>query len=153
MKVDEESRWERERQTERQREGERKTERRTEGIMLSLLMFVCESPQARPSRSSATTMSSSPSISLSLSHFVSGDVLCSDKAEGNRKRRRYNETLVLRPVIPRSESSSPPSVSLTEPHQLAHRATHRYRRQQRTAGQSHRNLPPLFRQVVGFVLV
>lgn len=51
-------------QTGRQRGGEK--ERRTGGIRVSLLMFVSESPQARPLRSSATRPHFTMSYSLSL---------------------------------------------------------------------------------------
>lgn len=52
-------------QTRRQRGGEK--ERRTGGIRVSLLMFVSESPQARPLRSSATRPHFTMSYSLSPS--------------------------------------------------------------------------------------
>jgi len=72
-------------QTGRQRGGEK--ERRTGGIRVSLLMFVSESPQARPLRSSATrphfTMSYSlslsiyPVLSLQILHFLFFLFICS----------------------------------------------------------------------------
>lgn len=83
-----------------QRDWGAEKERRTEGINVSLLMFVCESPQLSPWRSSATGLTPQhPTLHLHLSLHSSPQFHCPPSLQGwaiavtNPKKRKKGGTM------------------------------------------------------------